>query len=182
MVEEGIRVLDVGCGVVPENCLGDVGVDIRRGACDVLADAHNLPFKDGVFGKVYLKWVLEHLGKPDKCLKEVSRVSQEGASVDIILPTEAYTNTAKCQLFRAVFGFPWGVLKALQWLLAPKALSGHKSIISIKFLETYLGSMKVTTFGDHPWFWGRKGKFLKRLGLRCPSRNSRRVIGKLKNG
>ena|GEM_PF-1793944 len=83
-----MKVLDVGCGDVPK---GDVNVDLFFYVkCQnfVIAEAHHLPFKNGVFGKVYSKHCLEHLENPLKFFKEVKRVLKNGATLECIYPTD----------------------------------------------------------------------------------------------
>jgi len=41
-----------------------------------VADACFLPFKEDVFGTVFLHAIPEHLSDPSKCLKEVRRVAK----------------------------------------------------------------------------------------------------------
>ena len=80
--------LDVGCGwhEGSHKRRGDVGLDLYRGMCDVLRDAQCLPFRDGIFDRVLLYYVLEHLDSPWRCLKEVKRVAKKGAYVRSLIP------------------------------------------------------------------------------------------------
>jgi SAM-dependent methyltransferase len=64
--------LDVGCG---EKKRATIGIDyVARSDADVIADAHFLPFKSGVFDKVVSYTVLEHSPNPLNFLKEQYRV------------------------------------------------------------------------------------------------------------
>ena len=78
---KGKTVLDVGCGDkwIQRYCNADlwVGVDIRKGACDVLADAEHLPFKDNSFDIVLAYSIIEHVKNPYLCMKEWLRVAKE---------------------------------------------------------------------------------------------------------
>ena len=82
--------LDVGCGFLRKHTKrGVVGIDLRRGLCDVVADAEYLPFREKVFNRVYLLSILEHLDHPIKCLKEQLKVAKDGARFQIIIPADA---------------------------------------------------------------------------------------------
>ena len=78
------KVLDIGCGVtqpyrpILENLGEYVGVDNRNGDGIFKADAHNLPFKDGEFGFVWMSEVLEHLDNPEQAVAEAKRVGAHG--------------------------------------------------------------------------------------------------------
>jgi len=78
-------ILDVGCGNHPVK--SDVTIDVRRDSkAHIIADAHNLPFRDAVFSKVFLVEVLEHLESPTKCLLEVRRVLKKGGKLNLTVP------------------------------------------------------------------------------------------------
>ena len=70
--------LDVGCGfpgaAEDYRKRGDIGVDVKRGLADVVADAHHLPFREGVFSKVGIHTSLDHFYDPFQALCEVKRV------------------------------------------------------------------------------------------------------------
>lgn len=69
-----MTVLDVGCD---SHKRGDVGIDINRTShVDVVADAHFLPFRDGVFDLVTCWHSVEHLHSPELAIKEMLRVSK----------------------------------------------------------------------------------------------------------
>ena len=90
---DGFEALDVGCGYYPK---GDVNVDLhpeasghRTGKAEdegsylntkiisnfVKADAGHLPFRDGVFRKVFSYHVIEHVQDHGLMLRELLRVS-----------------------------------------------------------------------------------------------------------
>lgn len=83
-----MKVLDVGCGDVPK---GDVNLDLFFYVkCEnfVIAEANYLPFKDGVFGKVYSKHSLEHFEDPFKFFKDAKRILKSGGTLECIYPTD----------------------------------------------------------------------------------------------
>lgn len=79
--------LDIGCGPNPQ---GTVNIDLfqgwsphTKGTIDgrtipnfIQGDAHYLPFKDHAFDLVYVSHLLEHLQDPDRCLRELARISE----------------------------------------------------------------------------------------------------------
>jgi SAM-dependent methyltransferase len=86
--------LDVGCGseaygstvTARGNVCIDIGRPIRRPNVFVLADAHQLPFKDKVFDKTFFYDVIEHVDSPIRCLREIGRVLKDGGRVEISTP------------------------------------------------------------------------------------------------
>jgi len=81
-------ILDVGCGDVPK---GDVNLDLfyyRKGRNFVLGEAHNLPFKDETFTKVYSKHCLEHLESPLTFFVEARRVLAKRGVLVCVYPTD----------------------------------------------------------------------------------------------
>jgi 2-polyprenyl-3-methyl-5-hydroxy-6-metoxy-1,4-benzoquinol methylase len=84
------KTLDVGCGrglflfYSQSRCLKTVGLEIDRRKIKeakkttnrfiVLGDAHNIPFKEGIFDNIVALDILEHVRIPAKVIEEVSRV------------------------------------------------------------------------------------------------------------
>lgn len=77
------RVLIVGGGSIgkgveslyEDSRVGLVGCDIYNSPhVDVIADAHRLPFADGVFDGVVIQAVLEHVAEPQVVVAEIARV------------------------------------------------------------------------------------------------------------
>ncbi len=83
-------VLEIGSGDNPNprsNVLVDryLGADNRERGGDlvvdrpfVVADAHHLPFKDGVFAYSICSHILEHMDEPEQFARELMRVSESG--------------------------------------------------------------------------------------------------------
>jgi len=162
--------LDVGCGFsARQKKRGDLGLDINRGLCDVVGDAENLPFRDGVFGKVYLYAILEHLDNPMRCLRESARVTKDRASFEIVIPVE--TRGWVGHLKHLVFEFPLGILwiiKGMWWVSRYRKeevlRQRHRTILQPHHISAILGIKKVEKHnGIHTWFMGRKGKPLRKL-------------------
>jgi ubiquinone/menaquinone biosynthesis C-methylase UbiE len=83
-----MKVLDVGCGDRPT---GDVNLDIffyGKWKNFTIGEAHHLPFKNGVFDKVYSKDCLEHLENPLEFFKEAHRVLKNDGILECIYPTD----------------------------------------------------------------------------------------------
>jgi ubiquinone/menaquinone biosynthesis C-methylase UbiE len=100
-VQHGDVVLDVGCGTglffphIAEKAGVVVGLDISRelllqakerakkqeNVFVVLADADYLPFADAIFDLVFAFTVIQNMPKPLETLKEIKRVTKEGASI-----------------------------------------------------------------------------------------------------
>ena len=160
--------LDVGCGFLRKHTKrGMVGIDLRRGLCDVVADAEYLPFREDVFNRVYLLSILEHLDNPIKCLKESLRVAKDGARFQIIIPVDA--SYAHLFFKKAVLEFPFGMLTALLMCMSVRKygkLKGHLhvSLIQPRHIVPFFSKAIVRKKREiHSWFSGRKGRTLNKV-------------------
>lgn len=85
----GIKwIYEIGCGneKVIKN---SIGVDVRNTkVVDIIADAHNLPFKDGCFDLVYSSHAIEHFTHTNikTVLSEWIRVLKEGGLFELRCP------------------------------------------------------------------------------------------------
>ncbi|MBR0896459.1 class I SAM-dependent methyltransferase [Bradyrhizobium tropiciagri] len=89
-------ILDIGGGTahIKQTRPDVVSIDILRfPGIDVVADAHRLPFQNGVFGGVVMLDVLHHLERPIEFLNEASRVLKPGGRLVMIEP--AMTTVAR---------------------------------------------------------------------------------------
>ena len=85
----GLRVLDLGCGLKPYaplfdgRCVSYVGIDVGLpSSADVLSAGQQLPFHDASFDVVLCTQVLEHDPHPDRTVREAHRVlASEGTLI-----------------------------------------------------------------------------------------------------
>lgn len=76
-------ILDVGGGDRKISIKNFVNLDVERhpGYVTIVADAHNLPFKDDAFDLILCEDVLEHLKKPWLAVNEFFRVLKNGGFI-----------------------------------------------------------------------------------------------------
>ena len=80
--------LDIGCGYASGYHVkkGEIGIDLERGLCDVIASAYYLPFRNSCFEKVVMSHILEHLIGCFEALKEATRVLTKRGTLEIEVP------------------------------------------------------------------------------------------------
>ena len=79
--------LDIGCGLNKRP--GAIGVDANRDtAADALVDINRgtLPFRDGVFDRVFLIHVIEHVADVIHTMEEAHRVCRPGGVIHLETP------------------------------------------------------------------------------------------------
>jgi predicted SAM-dependent methyltransferase len=79
--------LNLGCGTDIKK--GYINVDyFKHKGVDRVYDLNKypLPFKDNQFNKILLADILEHLSNPDKCIRELWRISKNGCKIKITVP------------------------------------------------------------------------------------------------
>jgi ubiquinone/menaquinone biosynthesis C-methylase UbiE len=103
------HVLNVGCGWGRELVLFKVpvvGVDLDTSALSIakrfgkdllVADAHNLPFRDRVFNGVAMTETIEHVKSPMKALLEVHRVLESEGKLALQTPNRRITCLRKTE-------------------------------------------------------------------------------------
>ncbi len=93
-------VLEIGCGnaaMAAQMKARYVGVDLSEGMLKnnknlkkgdqlLCADASDLPFEEGMFDLIYSINLLEHVKKPDKVIKEATRVLKPNGTLLMITP------------------------------------------------------------------------------------------------
>ena len=121
---------------------------------DVLADAHNLPFREKAFEFTRCWHVLEHLQNPHQALREIRRVSDHA---DIRFP---YDDGLKRE---AIWGISilhpwifWGAMKtriihAHLWIIRPEAL-GEGYHVKLNYHRLFVPI-------------GKKAKYFRRLAF-----------------
>ena len=73
-----------GAGVIVE---GYINIDlVAVEGVDVIADAHHLPFRTGVFQRVECDAVLEHVETPNQVMAEIHRVLKVGGYAHVVTP------------------------------------------------------------------------------------------------
>jgi len=103
-----MKSLDIGCG--PDGT-SDVNIDLNREfRPTVVCDAQSLPFKADMFDVVVCSHVLEHLEKPNYCLREISRVARDEAEITVGFPQEANASVSMCQLRVLLYNLPMPTL------------------------------------------------------------------------
>lgn len=128
--DENSRLLDIGSAdgtftsilvnkIKPKRL---VGIDVLKASVDyankkfkkersvsfLLADAHELPFKQKMFDGVFALEVLEHVFEPKKVLSEIRRVLVPGGYVVVIVPNE------ESRLFKVIW-WVWTKFKGKIW-------------------------------------------------------------------
>lgn len=139
---------------------------MNRGMCDVISDAHHLPFRPETFDKILLYSVLEHVRNPIKCMKEALRVAKLGARIEILIPLDMSFNLI--QLRGMLLEFPFGVVTALRSLWMRHKVGKDMGELAGTNLQPRhlkeIPSLEITRIektGTHAWFQGRKGRWLK---------------------
>lgn len=101
VTSENNVVLDVGCGFSPRHHVkkGNVGIDLKKGLCDVVASAYYLPFRVQMFQKVVMSHILEHLLNVEQALTEVKRVLKPEGILEIEVPNPSTFGIFKDYVF-----------------------------------------------------------------------------------
>ena len=128
----------MGCG---DCCRGDVCLDVGRTKdCQIVADAHYLPFQDGLFDGIHGQCVFEHLEKPTQALKDFLRVLKPGGKIVFLVPKPWLTNNCFSKLFKVwldpFWWLPQNLIRQIRDLRRIKRESRfrHKSIITHRFM------------------------------------------------
>jgi len=140
-VQPGWRVLEVGSG------LGILAAQVAESASDVeviglerspeqiaaatahprlnyvAGDAHDLPFEAGTFDLVYCRYLLEHVGQPERVVAQMHRVTRPGGRIAVMEnDTSLVRFDPPCPAFAAV----WNVFARYQWQLGGDAFVGRR--------------------------------------------------------
>lgn len=124
---------------------------------DFIADAADLPFKDGSIDMIIFKNVLEHVPNPNRVLSEIERVLKKGGTLYVKIPFlqpfhavpddySRYTKSGFKLLFKNYkeleFGVTVGGGSMISWLLRE-----HLAVL------TSFGNFKLYRLGLHFWGW-----------------------------
>jgi len=166
--------LDIGCGFSKgeHKKKGEIGIDLNRGICDVVADAQNLPFRNEVFDKIVLYSVLEHLDNPLKCLRECVRVAKQNARFEIEIPVK---KNLWVELTGVVTEFPFGIFTVIKRRLAERKFGKCKGYFHRNHIQPHdisrffkINKQEIRVTQEHAWFSGRKGRILKKIFRNLP--------------
>jgi len=93
-----LKKLNLGCGFDYKE--GWVNVDVINVKKDKKhnLDSYPYPFKKDTFDVILMKMILEHVKEPTVCLKELIRISKNGAKIVVIVPhANSYANMTDIQ-------------------------------------------------------------------------------------
>ena len=80
-------VLDIGSGERRLKIKNFLSLDIYKNTyVDVLADAHNLPFRENIFDLIICEHLLEHVKKPWIVIEDIYRVIREKGIIYVEVP------------------------------------------------------------------------------------------------
>lgn len=162
--------LDIGVG---ENPRGNINLDvIRTKYCNLVADAHNLPFKSNVFEKIYCSELLEHLDDPSKALEEINRVLHTNGVALIDFPKPFVANLAKGRLIHFILNFPFDFnpkympifFESIRGIKRREPRWFHKYIVTPEFVKKRLRVATVEAVADilfESLNYGRKARYFR---------------------
>jgi SAM-dependent methyltransferase len=138
-VTPGMRVLEVGSGLgILANAVGEIAGEVvgversaeqlaaargRENVTFVQGDAHQLEFADDSFDLVYARYLLEHVGDPERVVREMRRVAKPGARV---AACENDISLMRLDPPSPLFDQAWRGLADLQASLGGDALIGRR--------------------------------------------------------
>lgn len=130
MVRRNDLKANIGC---QSDSWGDIRLDIRRSTtATIIADAQNLPFRQGAFNDTKMSHVLEHLDNPSKALAEC--VYATNHKIIIAFPTETDEYPT---LIRYLFSLPFSIRGVSRWCKNRRAQE-HKWVIKPKAVTDFL--------------------------------------------
>lgn len=163
-------ILDVGCGHLRDHKRRKgIGIDLHRGTCDIVADAHHLPFRPSTFKKIYARNILEHMTNPMAALEELKRVLMVNGEMSITLPI--YHNLCTDELIRFLVEFPFRIpitLKRLwRWRKHRYELGfSHKNRIGPRHVARFFTVLRCfPLYQRHSLLRIKKGKLLRPFGV-----------------
>ncbi len=164
-------ILDVGCGYLRDHKRREgIGIDLHRGTCDIVADAHYLPFRPSTFKKIYARNVLEHMSNPIVVLRELKSILEANGVASITIPI--HHNPCMDEIIKFLVEFPFRIpitLKRL-WRLRKHRyeLGGlHENRIEPKHIAQLFSVLSCFSISPkHSLLRIKKGKVLGSFGIR----------------
>ena len=157
-------ILDIGVGNRPR---GDVNLDVwSNPLCNIIGDAHILPFRSEVFSKILCSQVLEHLDAPNLALSEIKRTLRMEGRAHIDVPKPTYTNNSKHRFIWFILNFPISILPKYIRFISNNLLQikrrdsciFHKYIIKKELINKFFKIEKTKEIGDILYFFLNNGK------------------------
>jgi SAM-dependent methyltransferase len=135
-----------------------VGTDVYASPYTTLvADAHKLPFEDGVFDGVWVQAVLEHVLEPATIVDEIHRVLRRGGLVYAETPFMQQVHERAYDFSRFTqSGHRWLFKRFSELSAGPIGGAGVALVWSIRYLCRALGAGdKLSLLISLPFFWIR---------------------------
>jgi SAM-dependent methyltransferase len=122
-----------------------------------VADAHNLPFEDGVFDGVWVQAVLEHVLEPATIVDEIHRVLRRGGLVYAETPFMQQVHERAYDFSRFTqSGHRWLFKRFSEINAGPIGGAGAALVWSIRYFCRALGAGdKLSLLISLPFFWIR---------------------------
>lgn len=166
------RVLVVGGGTIGSGAdklykdasIELVGTDVFASPCtSLVADAHKLPFDDGVFDGVWIQAVLEHVLEPPTVVAEIHRVLRRDGLVYAETPFMQQVHERAYDFLRFTqSGHRWLFRRFSEIEAGPTSGAGVALVWSIRYFFRALGAGdKWSRLISLPFFWIR---FFDHLG------------------
>jgi SAM-dependent methyltransferase len=176
--------IDVGCGFtegVQRPVYADISLDLNmdkvspeflrklkaNGSHPVCASALDLPFRSGLFERLFWRAILEHIPDPNIAIIDGKRILKEGGKAEIILPI--ITAHMRHYLIIIFTQFPfslWTIIIALWRAHLYWHIKGvpHLTDIKPEHLDLYFSEVRITKrFYRHKWFQSPWRKFTRYL-------------------
>lgn len=126
-----MKILDLGCG--NNKLAGSIGVDIScESKADVICNLNSypFPFKDSSFEEVVSKQVFEHLDDVGKLMREIHRITKNGARIRVYVPHfscfYSYADSSHKRTF-SIFAFD-KIVQKYSFRIVSKKLTFHRAI------------------------------------------------------
>ncbi|RQD56889.1 MAG: hypothetical protein D5R98_09710 [Desulfonatronovibrio sp. MSAO_Bac4] len=167
-IENTIKTVDLGCG--PKKRAGAFGVDhFPYPGVDVVCNLNHFPWplEGGLFNEVYASHVIEHIKSIPDFMREIYRISQDGAIVKISTPHFTSIDSWKDPTHLWHLSAEWYAPFCEPDKYLASQLSGFEVIDSeVKFSSSLRNIIPKAIC----YFWGQK-KWEKHYAFRYPAKN-----------